>query len=97
VVSVDVRNTGSRAGTDTPQLYLTLPASTGEPGRRLVKFSQVTLRPGQDSRVELSIDPGSPDHPLSYWDTTTHAWATATGDYGVQVGAGALSGSFHIG
>jgi beta-glucosidase len=99
-VSFFVRNDGTRAGTETPQVYLTLPAATGEPGRRLVGFAQVTLRPGQAERVQITIDPGSADHPLSYWDTTSHTWATAPGTYGVQVGSSSqnlpLSGSFRI-
>jgi len=85
-VRFTVRNNGSRAGTETPQLYLTLPASTGEPGKRLVGFDQVTLRPGQATAVELVIDPGSAQRPLSYWNTVTHAWTSDPGTYGVQVG-----------
>jgi beta-glucosidase len=85
-VRFTVRNTGSRTGTETPQLYLTLPASTGEPGKRLVGFDQVTLRPGQATTVEFTADPGSAQHPLSYWNTATHAWTIDPGPYGVQVG-----------
>ena len=67
-VSFSVRNNGPVAGTDTPQAYLPLPAATGEPGRRLAGFDQVTLRPGQARWVSSTIDPGSATHPLSYWD-----------------------------
>ena len=56
-VSFIVRNTGDVTGTATPQVYLTLPAAAGEPGRRLIGFSQVTLRPGQVTRVRITIDP----------------------------------------
>jgi beta-glucosidase len=100
-VRFTVRNTGSRTGTETPQLYLTLPASTGEPGKRLVGFDQVTLRPGQARTVEFTIDPGAAQHPLSYWNTAAHAWTTDPGTYGVQVGRSSrdlpLSGSFSRG
>jgi beta-glucosidase len=85
-VRFTVRNTGSRTGTETPQLYLTLPASTGEPGKRLVGFDQVTLRPGQATTVEFTVDSRSAQHPLSYWNTVAHAWTTDPGTYGVQVG-----------
>jgi beta-glucosidase len=91
VVSFEVRNTGTRTGSETAQLYLTLPASTGEPGKRLVGFQQVTLQPGQSRRIELVVDPRSPDHPLSYWNTAEHAWATAPGSYGVLVGGSSRS------
>jgi beta-glucosidase len=88
-VSFDVRNDGSRTGTDTPQVYLTLPAATGEPGRRLVGFSQVTLRPGQAGRVSITIDPGSAQHPLSYWDAASNSWATHPGQYQVTLASSA--------
>ncbi|WP_312033740.1 glycoside hydrolase family 3 C-terminal domain-containing protein [Actinoplanes sp. TBRC 11911] len=99
-VSFDVRNTGSRAGTATPQLYLTLPAATGEPGKRLVGYAKVSLKPGQSTRVRLTIDAASPDHPLGFYNTATHAWDVAPGTYGVQAGASSrdlpLSGSFTV-
>jgi beta-glucosidase len=98
-VSFVLKNTGSTTGTETPQVYLTLPSSTGEPGSRLVSFSQVTLRAGESQRVTAVIDPASSDKPLSYWDTTAHAWATAPGSYSVAVGGSAsatLSAAFTI-
>ncbi|WP_433370373.1 beta-glucosidase family protein [Actinoplanes sp. CA-142083] len=99
-VTVDVRNTGIRTGTATPQLYLTLPSSTGEPGKRLVGYDKVTLKPGQSTKVQLTIDASSPDRPLSFWNTATHAWDTAPGTYQLQVGASSrdlpLASSFTI-
>jgi beta-glucosidase len=99
-VAFDVTNTGAVTGTETPQVYLTLPTATGEPGKRLVGFDKVTLRPGRTGHVRVTIDPRSPDHPLSYWDTATHAWVTAPGDYGVRVGSSSrdlpLSGGFRV-
>ncbi|HEX5115420.1 MAG TPA: glycoside hydrolase family 3 C-terminal domain-containing protein [Pseudonocardiaceae bacterium] len=86
-VDFDVTNTGSVTGTETPQVYVTLPAAANEPGKRLVGFDQVTLRPGKAAHVEVTVDPSTPDHPLSYWDTAARAWTTAPGTYGVQVGS----------
>ena len=99
-VTFDVRNTGTRTGTATPQLYVTLPPTTGEPGKRLVGFDRVTLRAGQSTRVQLTVDASSADHPLSFWNTAAHAWDTASGTYAVQVGASSrdlpLTSSFTI-
>lgn len=98
-VRFTVQNTGSTTGTETPQVYLRLPASTGEPGSRLVAFSQVTLKAGESQKVTLTIDPTSADMPLSYWDTTTHGWAIAPGTYGVTVGGSSqatLGASFTV-
>ena len=79
-------------------MYLTLPSSTGEPGNRLVAFGQVDLKPGQSRHLDLTIDAGSAQHPLSYWDTTSHGWVTAPGTYTVQVSTPAenpvLTGQF---
>jgi beta-glucosidase len=86
-VEFTVKNTGHVSGTETSQVYVTLPASTGEPGKRLVGFAQTTLRPGQSRRVSLSIDPTSGDLPLSYYDTAAHAWTIASGSYPVNVGS----------
>lgn len=74
-----MRNTDSVTGSVTPQVYLTLPASTGEPGHRLVGYSQITLRPGQSRRITVTVNPDSSDHPLSYY--------TAPGTYTFQVGS----------
>lgn len=99
-LTFDVRNTGSRAGTATPQAYLTLPAAAGEPGKRLVGYDQVALKPGQSTRVQITVDASSADHPLGYWDTAAHAWANAPGAYAVQVGASSrdlpLTGGFTL-
>lgn len=88
-VRFTVTNTGSAEGTDTPQVYLTLPASTDEPGSRLVAFDQVNLKAGQSRQENLTIDAGSAQHPLSYYDTGTHGWVTAPGSYTVQVSTSA--------
>ncbi len=53
-VSADVTNTGRRAGAEVAQLYLTDPASTGEPGRQLKGFEKVFLYPGQTKTVHLT-------------------------------------------
>jgi beta-glucosidase len=88
-VRFTVTNTGTRQGTDTPQIYLTLPVSTGEPGSRLVAFGQVQLQPGQSRQMDLTIDAGSAQHPLSYWDITNHDWATAPGTYVIHIATSA--------
>jgi beta-glucosidase len=86
-VSFRIRNTGDRAGTETPQVYLTLPAAAGEPGKRLAGFDQVSLNPGAARTVSVTIREGSADHPLSIWDTTSDQWRTLAGTYQLQVGS----------
>lgn len=54
--SVRVRNTGSRTGTETVQLYLhDVVASVTRPVRTLKGFQRVTLAPGAQQEVSFSI------------------------------------------
>jgi beta-glucosidase len=82
-VSFDVRNTGDRPGAEVAQVYLELPATTGEPPRRLVAWDKLSLRPGQTRRVSLNIEPQR----LAYWNVTAHTWTIAPGTYKVFVGS----------
>jgi beta-glucosidase len=55
--TVDVANTGSRAGDDVVQLYIHDPvASLSQPVRRLRGFARVTLKPGETRTVSFSLD-----------------------------------------
>ena len=57
-VSVDVTNTGARAGDDVVQLYLRDDAaSVARPVRELKGFQRVTLRPGETRTVEFVLQP----------------------------------------
>ena len=57
-VTVDVRNTGARAGDEVVQLYLHDPvASLTQPVRRLRGFERVTLAPGQSKKVSFTLGP----------------------------------------
>ena len=56
-VSVDVKNTGSRAGDEVVQVYLHDPvASISQPVRRLRGFQRVTLAAGATKTVSLTLD-----------------------------------------
>ena len=55
-VGVDVRNTGSVAGTEVVQLYLRIPnVSVEQPLRELKGFTRVTLQPGESKHVEFPL------------------------------------------
>jgi beta-glucosidase len=54
--SVNVTNTGSRAGDEVVQLYINDPvASLSQPVRRLRGFERVTLQPGQTQTVSWRL------------------------------------------
>ncbi len=57
VATVDVKNTGARAGDDVVQLYIHDPvASISQPVRRLRGFQRVTLDSGQTKTVSFRLD-----------------------------------------
>jgi hypothetical protein len=84
-VSVTVTNTGRRAGTDVPQLYLGFPDTKDapEPPRQLKGFEKVSLEPGASRTVRFALDARS----FSHWDTAANDWAITPGCYDVLVGA----------
>jgi len=72
-VSLDVKNTGSRAGKEVVQIYV------GEKGcplprplRELKGFAKVSLEPGASRRVELVLGPDA----FSYWSPDKKTWVT---------------------
>ncbi len=88
-VTATVTNTGDRSGTDVAQLYVTDPASAGEPPRQLKGFDRVNLRPGQSERVRFTLTPSD----LSWFDpsapgasATGGGWSQSAGAYQVYVG-----------
>jgi beta-glucosidase len=83
--SFDLKNTGTSAGAEVAQLYLGLPANTGE-AKRLVGWQKVSLIPGQQQSVTIQVAAGDSSHPLSYWDVNAHAWLVTSGTYTVYLG-----------
>jgi beta-glucosidase len=73
--SFKVRNDGTRAGADTPQLYLT--SAGGTKTLRLVGFQRVMLSPGETRQVQLHIDPRL----LASFDSQAKHWRLAGGHY----------------
>lgn len=55
VVTVYVKNTGSRTGTEIAQLYLGFPSGAGEPPKLLRGFEAVPLDPGQTQAVSFPL------------------------------------------
>jgi len=96
IVSCTVTNTGSRAGREVPQLYLSFPAAADEPPWVLRGFDSVELAAGAASPVSFTLT----QRDISTWDAGAHAWAPARGDFKVRVGASSrdvrLEGGFTV-
>jgi beta-glucosidase len=94
--TVDVKNTGSRAGDEVVQLYINDPvASISQPVRRLRGFERVTLAPGQTTTVRFTL--GSAD--VGFYDNSGR-FVVEPGTINVYVGnrsSGGLTGSFTVG
>lgn len=82
-VSFAVKNTGTVAGAEIPQLYLGFPSAAGEPPQLLRGFEKVMLAPGEARTVTFPLDSGS----LSVWDASVHGWVPVQGTFRVNVGA----------
>jgi beta-glucosidase len=81
-VTATVTNTGSRAGADVAQLYVSDPSASGQPPRQLEGFARVNLQPGASQTVTFQLTQQN----LQYWNSSSNGWATSTGNYGIEVG-----------
>jgi beta-glucosidase len=94
-VSLDVTNSGSRAGAEVVQLYVQdVQASVPRPTKELKGFKRVVLAPGKMERVTFTIEKKD----LSYYDEAKHAWVAEDGEFNVLVGGSSrdikLQGTF---
>jgi beta-glucosidase len=78
-VTFDVLNTGQRAGTDIPQVYLT--SAAGAPDLRLVGFSRAALEPGERKTITVMAD----RRLLGHYDEAHHKWQVSAGKYTVRL------------
>ncbi|KAJ7069487.1 glycoside hydrolase family 3 protein [Mycena amicta] len=92
-VQFTVKNTGSVAGHEIPQLYVSLPASTNSPPRMLKGFESVFVAPGKAERVTIQLS----RFDFSFWDVVQQRWVVPAGKIGISIGASSrdirLSGS----
>jgi beta-glucosidase len=83
-VSVDVKNTGTRAGDEVVQLYVKrLNSAVARPIKELRGFERITLRPNETRTVRLPLK-GSD---LTYWDADQRSFVVEPGRVGIMVGA----------
>ncbi|KAK2627380.1 hypothetical protein QTJ16_003346 [Diplocarpon rosae] len=83
-IVVVLTNTGSVAGAEVPQLYLSFPASApaGTPPKQLRGFEKVFLEPGGRETVRFAVM----RRDLSFWDVEKQEWVIPAGEFGVSVG-----------
>ncbi|PYT86446.1 MAG: glycosyl hydrolase, partial [Acidobacteria bacterium] len=81
-VSFTVKNTGSRAGEEIAEVYAALPASVGEPPKRLVAWDKVHLNAGESKEVSVPVRTLY----LSVYDEGSDSWKLVPGSYSFMVG-----------
>jgi beta-glucosidase len=81
-VTFTVKNSGTRDGAEVAQVYASLPASAGEPPKRLVGFSKINLAAGESKAVRVEV----PAQYLSIFDEKKNGWQLVPGDYTIMVG-----------
>lgn len=84
-LTVNVKNTGSSAGKEVVQLYLTAPSKKlDKPVLELKGFSKTKLlQPGESQALTFSLDRMS----LASFEPASSSWVAESGNYEVKIGA----------
>ena len=95
-LTVDLQNTGARAGDEVAQLYIHQRWGTSARPIRLLKgFQRVTLTPGESRTLRFTLT----DDDLRYWSAATGGWLHDESTFDIWVGGSStadLAGSFEV-
>ena len=82
-VSVDVENTGRRAGEEVAQLYIhQRSGSASRPVRELKGFERIVLAPGEKKNVRFTLGKSE----LTYWSSAMKGWVQEPATFDVWAG-----------
>ncbi|WP_108249188.1 glycoside hydrolase family 3 protein [Planctomonas deserti] len=82
-VTVDLKNTGTRAGAETVQVYIgALPTPVATSPLQLAGYAKTDLAKGASTKVTIPLD----SRAFSYWDSAADRWVTPTGTVPIYVG-----------
>jgi beta-glucosidase len=95
-VGFTIANTGSRSGSEIPQIYLSYPESAQEPPKQMRNFVKVSVEVSQTQRLRLPLR----KRDLSIWNSDIHQWQLISGEFQYYVAASArdikLRGAFQV-
>jgi beta-glucosidase len=82
-ISVDITNTGDRAGDEVVQLYVQhLDSAVQRPLQELKGFRRVNIEPGATQTVTLPLAA----HDLAYWDVAAHSFVVENDTISIRIG-----------
>lgn len=82
--SIDVTNTGQRAGQEVAQLYVRdVQSHLARPHKELKGFAKLDLAPGETKTARFTLDRRA----LAYWDDGHRAWVAEAGEFEALAGA----------
>ncbi|KAK0246024.1 beta-glucosidase [Armillaria nabsnona] len=81
-VGFTLKNAGSVAGHEIPQLYISLPSSANSPPQGLKGFDSVYLEPGESTTVTMELSRYS----FAIWDVKAQKWSIPSGTSKISVG-----------
>lgn len=83
-ICFDLKNSGSRRGKETVQIYITHCAPQLErPSKELRVFRKIDLDAGEQASLEITL----PADAFAHWCETAHAWITEPGRFEILVAA----------
>ncbi|MEY2873631.1 MAG: hypothetical protein RLZZ373_1002, partial [Pseudomonadota bacterium] len=83
-VSVDVTNTGTRAGAEVVQLYVSDPVSgVDRPAQELKGFAKLALQPGETGTATITLGMRA----FAWFDTARGGWVAEAGAFTLRAGA----------
>jgi beta-glucosidase len=83
-VSVDVRNTGKREGTEVVQVYVKdMACSVERPEKELKGFEKVFLEPGEKKTISIKLNRDA----FAFYDPDRKQWVVEAGEFEILVGS----------
>jgi beta-glucosidase len=79
-IGFTIKNVGSVAGDEVAQVYVGPPQDPQRPPQKLEGFARVSLAPGAERRVKVTL----PQRAFAYWN---HGWKIAPGRHEIHVAA----------
>jgi len=83
-VSVDIKNSGDREGSEIAQLYIKDDKSSVErPEKELKNFEKIKLKPGEKKTIEFELTVND----LEFYDIESHSWKSEPGIFTILIGS----------